>query len=255
MNTTRTLFGLMVLAFVGGTALAEEQKWGTVKGRVIFDGDPPSRKEIAAAALNADCKNCAAGGTWSDEWVVDPKTKGVRWVMVWLLDEKGGNKIPIHPKLVKPDPDVVVDQPCCMFEPHVLGIRVGQTLVAKNTSTFGHNVNIIGGADNAVVSGNNVVGTGKTHKVAGWVASNRVVPVQCGIHSWMISYIWVFDHPYFAVTNDKGEFEIENAPVGKYRIVTWHEATGWVSGGKKGVPVEIKADAVTDLGAIKTKPE
>jgi hypothetical protein len=34
------------------------------------------------------------------------------------------------------------------------------------------------------------------------------------------------------VTDDDGKFEIKNAPVGKFRIVYWHE-TG-VRGGKEG---------------------
>ena len=251
MNAMQTLFGLMVLACFAGTTSAEELKWGTVKGRVEFDGIPPARVEIAAAKGHADCKKCAADvKTLSDEWVVDPKTKGVRWVMVWLVDEKGGDKIPIHPALAKPEPNVVLDQPCCMFEPHVLGLRVGQTLLAKNTAAFPHNVKIEGGG----VSKNSAVAPGGTLAVAGWAVTGTAVIVQCGIHAWMHSWIRVFDHPYFAVTNDQGEFEIKNAPAGNYRLVIWHEAVGWVGGGKKGTPLFIKPDAVTDLGIIKAKP-
>jgi hypothetical protein len=33
----------------------------------------------------------------------------------------------------------------------------------------------------------------------------------------------VFDHPYFATTDENGNFEIPNAPVGKWRLVYWHE--------------------------------
>jgi len=43
----------------------------------------------------------------------------------------------------------------------------------------------------------------------------------------------VFDHPYFAVTNEQGRYEIKDAPVGKYRIFIWHSAGGF-SGGNDG---------------------
>ena len=51
----------------------------------------------------------------------------------------------------------------------------------------------------------------------------------------------VFDHPYFAVTDAEGKFEIKNAPAGKWRIMYRHE-NGYHKGkaGNKGFPVEIK---------------
>ena len=74
----------------------------------------------------------------------------------------------------------------------------------------------------------------------------------------MRANIRVFDHPYFAVTNEKGEFEIKDAPAGKYRLVIWQDK-GWVvteNGklGKFGIPIEIAADKTTDLGAFKFTP-
>ena len=48
----------------------------------------------------------------------------------------------------------------------------------------------------------------------------------------MTGYVRVFDHPYFAVTDENGNFEIKNAPAGKFRIVYWHE--NGIRGGAKG---------------------
>ena len=54
---------------------------------------------------------------------------------------------------------------------------------------------------------------------------NEKPPIQykCTIHGWMTGYVRIFDHPYYAVTDANGNFEIKNAPVGKFRIVYWHE--------------------------------
>jgi hypothetical protein len=67
----------------------------------------------------------------------------------------------------------------------------------------------------------------------------------------MDGYVRVFDHPYFAVTDADGKFEIKNAPVGKYRIVYWHEAVGLRGGraGRFGEPIEI-AGPKTDLKEV-----
>ena len=52
------------------------------------------------------------------------------------------------------------------------------------------------------------------------------IPVKCNIHPWMRAYIAVFKHPYFAVTDRDGKFEIKNLPPGTYTIKAWQEKLG-----------------------------
>ena len=52
----------------------------------------------------------------------------------------------------------------------------------------------------------------------------------------------VLDNPYFAVTDDKGNFEIKNVPAGTQKVVAWQEATGFVTA-PSGEDVTIKAGA------------
>jgi hypothetical protein len=70
----------------------------------------------------------------------------------------------------------------------------------------------------------------------------------------MTAWVRVFNHPYFVVTDKDGNFEMKNAPAGEYNLVTWQEEVGWVKGGKVGVPINIKADGVTDAGKIELNP-
>ena len=81
-----------------------------------------------------------------------------------------------------------------------------------------------------------------------------MVNVNCNIHGWMKAYIRVFDHPYYAVTDDDGNFEIKMPPAGKYHIFYWHDS-GWKDGaaGANGFPIDIKA-GVNDLGKVEWKP-
>jgi hypothetical protein len=64
----------------------------------------------------------------------------------------------------------------------------------------------------------------------------------------------VFDHPYFAVTDADGKFEIKDAPAGKYNVVMWQEGVGWVNGGKAGKTIEIPAGGTVEVNE-KVKPE
>ena len=62
-----------------------------------------------------------------------------------------------------------------------------------------------------------------------------LVHFSCNIHPWMDAYVWVFDHPYVAVTDKDGNYEIKNVPVGsKVHVVGWHEKVEYLAPGKKG---------------------
>jgi len=50
-----------------------------------------------------------------------------------------------------------------------------------------------------------------------------VMRIQCDVHNNMSAYRVGFDHPYFAVTDADGKFEIREVPPGKYTVVAWHE--------------------------------
>jgi len=234
-----------LVALMTTPAAGQDQQWGTIKGTVTWAGDAvPTRAELN---VDKDKKECLAKGPLlSEDYVVDGKTKGVQWVMVWLVDAKDAKaKLPVHPALQAFPKTVAFDQPCCMFEPHVLGVRAGQVVEAKNSATIPHNVNVIGGAKNP--NENVIIPAGKSHEIKGWNASPTPVSVSCTIHPWMKMYIRVFDHPYYAVTDAQGNFEIKNAPAGDYKVVVWHETNGWVVGDKTGVPITVKAGGVTDF--------
>jgi hypothetical protein len=258
-----SVFALLFLLVAAGNTPAQQQ-WGTVKGQIVFDGDKvPLRVAMDVTKDKADCL-AKKKELLSEEWVVDPKTKGIKWVCVWLIpgnakeDADIVKPIPVHPMLVKEKlPDLVVDQPCCMFEPYVIAMQEGQKLVVKNSMTISHNVKIDGSPKYENPSLNQLVpGPGKLDPVGPFHAQPHPIPIACNIHPWMTGYIRVFSHPYFCLTEDEGKFEFKNAPAGNYRLVVWHPGANYIVGEKKlgmkfGTPIEIKANDTTDLGKIK----
>jgi Polysaccharide lyase family 4, domain II len=252
---------LVSLALVGAVVLASATMvradgWGTIKGQVVWGGgNVPAPIKLNVDKDQAHC--LSKGAILKEEYVINPKNKGVRWVMVYLMSVGGFNKdIPIHPKLkaIK-NPAVELDQPCCRFEPHVLALREGQTLVVKNSAPVVHNVNINGAKG---LSLNRILPPSGELKVENALAQPLPISVACNIHGWMTGKVFVLKHPYFAVTDEDGKFEIKNAPAGTYRLVIWHEGMGWVVGDKEpskmGKKITIKADEVTDLGKFPVMP-
>jgi len=249
------------------TATSADNAWGTVKGQVVWaEKDMPERPVINVTTNQKEClKN---GPLLAETYLVDKSTKGVKYVTVWLIpadaktvkDYQWTKAMPIHPKLKELKvTNVEADQPCCMFEPSVIALREGQTLVCKNSSEIAHNVKIDGGATNPNI--NPIIPAGKQYEVNGWSATGLgAVPMSCSIHGWMKGYIRVFNHPYYAVTNDKGEFEIKDAPAGEFRIVMYHPTATFFNYDRPelkyhrfGKPITIKAGGVTDLGKIDLK--
>jgi hypothetical protein len=80
-----------------------------------------------------------------DEWTVNKENRGVRWTIVWLTPSDPKKPMPVHPILKEiKNKEVEIDQPCCKFVPHALGLRQGQDLLAKNSSPVAHNINWAG---------------------------------------------------------------------------------------------------------------
>jgi hypothetical protein len=203
--------------------------------------------------VDKDQVHCLAKGDLLDEaWIVNPKNKGVQGVFIWLEDP-AGNPLPVNPSLqpIK-QKDVTIDQPHCQFIPHTLVMRQGQVLIAKNSSDIPHNFKYQGHP--LVNPGGNFLEPPHSQKaIEGLKADKLPVQVSCNIHPWMQAWVRVFDHPYYAITDADGKFEIKLAPAGEYRLKVWHPASGWLGGvkGRQGQPITIQANGTADLGQLK----
>jgi len=235
---------------LGWTLSASAQGFGkALKGTVVFGGKEAPKPE--PLKVDKDQAVCLANGPLlSQEWLVNPKNLGIQNVFVWL-DPADGGAVPIHPSLKEnKQKELTIDQPQCHFHPDCLAIRQGTTIVVKNPAPINHNFRWTGNP--AKNPGNNVnMIPNSSFKIDNLVADSFPVIIKCDIHPWMSGYMRVFDHPYFALTDADGKFEMPNPPAGKYLLKVWHPATGWVGadgkkGTKAGTPIIIAAGGVTD---------
>ena len=115
--------------------------WGTFKGQVVFDGAPPAVPVLQEKGKAAKDPNvCAADGPILNErLVVDAATKGVKNVLVYFPRPSAVNE---DAKKAVSGKSVMFDQKKCVFEPHVLGMTVGETVTLKSSDPLNHNVNI-----------------------------------------------------------------------------------------------------------------
>jgi hypothetical protein len=219
--------------------------WGTIKGTVTWgEKDLP---KIEALVINKDPAHClkVKKEILNDVLIINPDNKGVKDAVVFLMPVDSEHPIPIHPSLKEPKvKKVEIDQPCCLFEPRVLAMRAEQELLVKNSAEIGHNFNWHGKFN----EGNQAMPPNSSFTMEPLKPFYRKIPVECNIHGWMKASIWVFEHPYFAVTDADGKYEIKNAPAGTYKIALYHDYKGWLNNGftAGGVKITIPAgDSIT----------
>ena len=104
------------------------------------------------------------------------------------------------------------------FQPSVLAVQTGSTIRFPNLDEVKHNVYSFSPAQNIDIplysSSEKKIPEQKFEKPG-------IVVIGCKIHDWMISYIYVVDSPYFAVSKN-GLAQIEKVPFGKYTLSAWH---------------------------------
>jgi plastocyanin len=122
-----------------------------------------------------------------------------------------------------PTQPATIDQKECRYHPHVFGIRAGQPLDILNSDPTLHNIHAQPSANQEFNVGQPVQGMKTTRT---FTAREVMVPFKCDVHGWMNAYAGVLDHPYFAVTNLDGRFELKSLPPGTYTVEAWHERLG-----------------------------
>lgn len=122
-----------------------------------------------------------------------------------------------------PTSTAVIEHKGCRYVPHVLGMRLGQPLTIVNSDPTVHNTHISPKTD---ADWNQSQPPGGTPLTESFKHSEVFIPFRDNMHPWEKAYVGVFDHPFFAVSDEFGTYRIEGLPPGQYTVVAWHESFG-----------------------------
>lgn len=233
MTFMKRFRGCLWLFFSLLAASASAQEWGTIKGRFVFGGDVPEPVELQ---IERDADVCGQHGLVDESLVVNKDNRGLRYVAVWL-DTK--EKLPIHPEYAaRPKEIPVLDNKGCRFEPHMLAIRTGQTMHLTNSDPVAHNAAVYVRRSTPF---SEIIP--QTQPLVKKFTKPETLPtrVDCSIHAWMKAWLIISDHPYVAITDADGNFELKNVPAGEWKFRFWHERPGFLQTVKQNdsaVPIE-----------------
>ena len=197
----------------GGAAPAAKGS-GTIQGTVKFTGTAPEMPQIKRESDPFCAKN-----KMKAEVVVVNDNQTLRNVLVRIKPGTVKGPAPTEP--------AKIEQHDCMYRPRVQGAMTDQEIGIHNGDQTTHNVHAFdmrtGEGEESLFNLAQPKGAADiTKDVDGY----EVMKFKCDVHPWMVGYVVVSDHPFFAVTGEDGSFKLENVPAGKYTLEAWHEHYG-----------------------------
>ena len=184
---------------------------GSILGEVKFIGTPPKPMEIKVTSDQTYC-----GTSLPDESTLIGPNRGLKNSVIFIV--KASQDLP--PSLV----ENVLDNNGCRFAPHVLAMQRGEKLIVKNSDPKLHTIHT--SMRQETIFNVPLPFRGLKIDVTEKIQKTGLIEVRCNTHGWMRGYIHVLDHPFFAVSDERGGFAIRNIPAGSYTLKAWHESAG-----------------------------
>jgi len=188
----------------------------SVSGSIAFNGTAPKMKRIRQ---DRECAEMHSEPVMAETVIVNDNGS-LRNVFIYVKEGLGDQQFSV------PAGPVVFDQSGCVYQPHVFGIMVGQTLKVLNSDPLLHNLHALAEENRPFNFGMPKQGDvrERTFRVP-----EVMMKIKCDVHPWMGAWAGVVSNPYFAVSGDDGSFSIEGLPAGDYVIEAWHEEYGTTS--------------------------
>jgi len=193
---------------IAGLSAAE-----TIQGTIRYVGAPIEKKKTAVTIDQYIC-----GKEKEPEDLLLSSNNGIRNAVVSLQNVPPGAKRDWN------FPAAKMDQKQCSFIPRVVIVPAGGTVEFLNSDRLLQNVRSVG-------KENPPFNRAQPHarSISFTFKQPELLRVDCDLHSWMRGWVVVAEHPFYAVTNEQGEFTLENVPRGKYTLQVWQESLGNVT--------------------------
>lgn len=136
----------------------------------------------------------------------------LRNVVVYLRNAPARSVPPVHEEIRQRNET---------FVPRVVAIPVGSDVDFPNDDPIYHNVFSLSRPKNFNLGR---YPRGESRRVR--FDKPGIVRVFCDIHSHMSATVIVFNHPWFAVPDESGRYELPDVPPGDREVTAWHERLG-----------------------------
>jgi hypothetical protein len=193
---------------------------GAITGKVIFKGTLPPPRPFGLIVY-PDMELCerisdGKGHRLLQDFAIS-KDGGFQDVVVVVEEVKQGKPFPLAgPKIAIKD---------CSFTPFMSVIRDRQSMTFQNHDSVIHDIQTYAIEDTkrgdrifdrAALPDSTLAQEVRLPK------GQKIIWTQCGKHSFMQTWFYAVDNPYYAITSEDGAFSIKDLPPGRYRVTAWH---------------------------------
>jgi plastocyanin len=204
-------------AITGPTSAASDAPSAGIVGGVKVEGSVlrPARIDMSS---DPNCVRLRSTPGTAEDLIVNANG-GLENVIVYVAEGLGDRVFQ------PPSQPVVIEQKGCTYQPHVIALQANQKIDVVNADTTTHNIHPMP-VNNREWNKSQPPGLQVEESFA---REEIAIPVKCNVHPWMHAYIAVFKHPYFAVSNKDGSFDLKGLPPGSYTVKAWHAKLGTLS--------------------------
>jgi plastocyanin len=188
---------------------------GQISGLISYQGQRPVLHPINMSK-DSVCVSLHSGPVLPQDGQVNPDGS-VPNAFVYIESAEG--KLPSTP----PRNPAVLTQKGCEYQPHVVGVMVGQPFEVINLDPTAHNIHVMP-KNNPQWYVSQLPGSSSI--VRKFLHPEIMIPADCNIHPWMKAYIGVVDNPFYAVTGSDGIFDLKGVPPGQYTLAVWTATFG-----------------------------
>jgi hypothetical protein len=186
---------------------------GTITGTVRWSGSKVNDLSLPITK-NPDVCDPKNTKTRSLERLEIGPDGGVANTVVFLKNITKGKAMDLPRRLQS------LNQKECRYEPHILLVPKDANVQMKSGDPVLHNIHMAGAAVY------NLPFPIQDQLITRPMRRDGVIDIKCDAgHVWMNATILVVAHPYYAITDEHGNFTLTNVPPGEYVITAWHE--GW----------------------------
>jgi hypothetical protein len=186
----------------------------TLVGTITFEGKVPPQRRIDMST-DPPCERVNPEGLTEDFVTTGNKLQDV------FVYFNAGDPLTQH-TFEQPDTLVTLQHKDCQYRPRALGIRVNQLLRVENNDPSNHNTHPTAQLNKewsqTQAPNSPAIITSFLHP--------ELVTIRDNEHPWEKAYVRVFSHPFFAISDVYGHYEIRGLPPGSYEIVAWHPKAG-----------------------------
>lgn len=177
---------------------------GTIQGVVRYARKPPELPLVETAKDNPTCGT--SGHSRSERRLFDPATLTAKNAVVYLEAIDRGMAFSAS---TGDTDEFIVRIQGCRYEPHVAVVTPGTSIEFQNLDRIAHSPHWVPGSQQW---GSSL-----------YIGRSGQYSLYCDVHPWMNAVIHCIPHPYWAITDMDGRYELPAVPAGRYRLICWKE--------------------------------